>query len=149
MTIIRTSLIAAFGLLAAGWTAPASAGATIAAKPSIALSEMAGLQLATDRGSWVEPRTRWKHDYDRRRRYDHYDDRRHHRKHYKKKKRKKFYKRGYRRGYDRGYDEGYYEGRRRSYRRHHHHRRHRDYGFRGGIYFGDGYYGGSGFRFRY
>ncbi|MGI9489839.1 MAG: hypothetical protein ACR2RF_28925 [Geminicoccaceae bacterium] len=145
MTIIRTSLIAAFGLLAAGWIAPASAGMTAAAKqPSIALSEMAGLHLATDRGSWVEPKTRWKHDYKNHRRYDRYDDRRHHRKHYKKKKRKKFYKRGFRRGYDRGYDEGYYEGRRRSYdRRHHQHRRHRDYGFRGNFYFGDG------FRFRY
>ncbi len=142
MTIIRTSLIAAFGLLAAVWTAPASADTMVAAKPSIALSEMSGLHLVTDRGSWIEPRNRRVRDYDDRR-YDRYDDRRHHRKHYKKKKRKKFYKRGFRRGYDRGYDEGYYEGRRRSYDRRHQHRRHRDYGFRGGIYFGDG------FRFRY
>lgn len=149
MTIIRTSLIAAFGLLAAGWIAPASAGTTVAAKPSIALSEMGGLHLATDRGSWIEPRNRRVRDYDDRN-YGRYDDRHHHRKHYKKKKKKKYYKRGFRRGYDRGYDNGYYEGRRRSYdRRQHHHRRHRDYGFRGGIYFGDGYYGGPGFRFRY
>lgn len=144
MTIIRTSLIAAFGLLAAGWLAPASAGATVAANPGIALSEVGGLQLVTDRGSWVERRTRWKsdRDYGHDRRYDRYDDRRH----YKKKKKRKHFKRGYRRGYD----EGYYEGRRDSrYKRRHHHRRYRDYGFRGGIYFGDGYYSGPGFRFRY
>ncbi|MGI9418421.1 MAG: hypothetical protein ACR2RA_11345 [Geminicoccaceae bacterium] len=149
MTIIRTSLIAALGLLVVGSVAPTSASATAATKPNIALSEVVGLHLATDRGSWVEPRTRWKHDYENRRRYDRYDDRHHHRKYYKKKKRKKFYKRGFRRGYDRGYDEGYYEGRRRSYDRRHYHRRHRDYGCRGGIYFGDGYYGGPCFRFRY
>ncbi|MEM9626255.1 MAG: hypothetical protein AAGA21_08475 [Pseudomonadota bacterium] len=147
MTIMRTSLIAAFGLLATGWLAPASAGTTAAAKPAIALSDVVGLHLATDRGSWVEPRTRWKRgqDYSYDRWHDRYKDR-HHRKHYKKKKkRKKYFKRGYRRGYDRGYDQGYYEGRRRSYdRRYYNHHRYRDYGFRGGIYFGS-----PGFHFRY
>lgn len=140
MTQIRTSLIAAFGFLVVGFAAPASAGTTVAAKPSIALSEVSGLHLVTDRGSWAEPRNRRQGYYDHDRRYDRYDDRRD-RKHYKKSKKRKHYKRGYRRGYD----EGYYEGRGRSYdrRHHHHHRRHRDYGFRGGIYFGDG------FRFRY
>lgn len=149
MTTIRTSLIAAFGLLVAGSAVPASAGTLTVAQPAVAVGDAVGLQKITDRGSWVEPRTRWKrdHDFGYERRYDRYDDR-HHRKHYKKAKKRKYFKRGYRRGYD----EGYYEGRRHSrferrHRRHHHY--YGDRGFRGGIYFGDGYYGGSGFRFRY
>lgn len=150
MTMFRTSLIAALGLLAAGSVVPASAGALGVAKPSFAQGDAADLHLVTDRGSWIKPKSRFKHDYDYRSdRYygneDHYD-----RKHYKKKKKRKYYKRGYRRGYD----EGYYEGRghsrfERRHRRRHHRRYDHGYGMRGGFYFGDGYYGGSGFRFRY
>lgn len=156
MTIIRTTFLAALGLLVAGSVAPASAGALVATAPTSALdNDAASVHLVTDRhrggGSWVEPRTRWKGDYDRGRdrHYDRYDDRRHHKKHFKKKKKKKYYKRGYRRGYD----EGYYEGRRHSRferrhrRRHHHH--YPDYGFRGGVYFGDSYFRGGSFGFRY
>lgn len=145
MTIIRTSFLAVLGLLAAGWLAPASAGTTVATKADIVLSEVSGLHLVTDRGSWVEPRKRWKRDYRGDRRHDRYDDRHHHKRYSKKKKRKH-----YRRGYSRGYDEGYYEGRRHSrHERRHRRHRHRDYGVRGGFYFGDGQYGGSSFRFRY
>lgn len=143
MTIIRISLIAAAGLLAVGLSAPASA--TERGSSTV-------LDLAKDRGSWIAPKSKSQrgYGYDYRHGYDRYDDH-HHRKHYKKKKRRKAFKRGYRRGYDRGYDEGYYEARRRAYherrhRRHHHYPR---YGFRGGIYFGDGHYGRGDFRFRY
>ncbi|MEM7042433.1 MAG: hypothetical protein AAF543_06460 [Pseudomonadota bacterium] len=150
MTIKKTGWIAAFGLLALGLAAPASAGVPVTAAPVDGLAAAAGVQEITDRGSWVEPRTRWRRDhrFGLDRGYDRYDGH-HHRKHFKKKKRRKIFKRGYRRGYD----EGYYEGRRHSRferrRRHHHHHYYPDYRFGGGFYFGDGHYSGGGFRFRY
>jgi|GEM_PF-5285077 len=153
MTIIRKSLIVAFGLLVAGSMAPASAGALTSAKPAIAFSEIDGLQLVGDRGSWVEPKTRWKSSrkFKRGRDYGRYDGHHHHKRHFKRKGRK-FFKRGFRRGYGRGYDEGYYEGRRHSHydRRHRHHRRYKpSYGFQGGFFFGDGFSSRGNFRFRY
>ena len=110
MTIRGTGLIAAFGLVALGWAAPASAGVPVAATSVDGPGAAAGVHEITDRGSWVEPRTRWRrdHEFGLDRGYDRYDG--HHRKHFKKKKRRKIFKRGYRRGYD----EGYYDGRRHS-----------------------------------
>ncbi|MGI9509572.1 MAG: hypothetical protein ACR2QJ_09520 [Geminicoccaceae bacterium] len=151
MTRFRTCLIAALGLLVTGSIAPASAGALNVAKSTVTLDGVADLHLATDKGSWIKPKSRHHRDYDYRDDRFYGGEKHHHRKHYKKKKKRKYYKRGFRRGYD----EGYYEGRRhsrferrRQYR--HHHRYGDDYGFRGGFYFGDGgYYGGPGFRFRY
>lgn len=159
MTIIRKSLIAAFGFLVAGSITPASASPLGSAKPAIAVSDVDGLHLVGDRGSWVEPKTRWKSSkkYRKHRRghdYSRYDDH-HHKKHFKRKKGRKFFKRGFKRGYGRGYDDGYYEGRRHSYydrrrSRHHHHRHHKPYyGFQGGFAFGDGYFRGGNFGFRY
>lgn len=150
MTLIRTSLLAAFGLLAAGSVTPASAGALD--KAGIAVGDVEGLHHVTDRRQhYIDKRGGWARGRDYRDdRYYGYDDHRHHRKHYKKRAKRKYYKRGY----SRGYDEGYYDGRRHSRfdrHRHRHHRHHyrRDYGFRGGVYFGDGYLNGPGFRFRY
>ncbi len=156
MTNVKTSLIAALGLLAVGSMAPAEAG-VVSGKVAAGGAKAAGIVEITDRGSWIEPqhyRRRGHHDYGHRdygHRIDRYDGY-HHGKRFKKKKRKAF-KRGYKRGYGRGYDEGYYEGRRHSRydrgRRHRHHHYHRRDSFGGGIYFGDGYYGGGSFRFRY
>lgn len=150
MTIMRTSFIAAFGLLAAGLAAPASAGVLVATTPAVAFEDSANLHEITDshRGSWKKKKHR-RHgrDYSRHRGRDyHGDPRPHYGKHFKKKRRH------FRRGYSRGYDEGYYEGRRHSRYERRHRRQHRhfpDYGFRGGFSFGDGYYNGGGFRFRY
>lgn len=151
MTLFRTTLFGVLGLFAAAALTPASAGTlsvvqpkafpSAFAQPAVDNGVAAELHLVGDRGSWKKKKRRYRDDYH----YGRYDDH-HHRKHFKKKKRRHVFKHGFRRGYDRGYDEGYYEGRRHS-RFRHHHRRYRDYGFRGGIYFGDGY--GSGFRFRY
>lgn len=139
MTMIRTSMIAAFGMLALGSILPAAA-AVPAATSGVTLGETAGVQPVTDRGSWIKPGRDWDRDY--RRGIDRYDDH-HHRKHFKKKR----WKRSYKKGYRRGYEEGYRDSRRRSYFERPRHR-HRHYyphsGFRGGIYFGDG-----NFRFRY
>jgi hypothetical protein len=150
MTIIMKSLIAALGFLAAGSVTAASAASPHAAPSTAVVDEASRLHLVTERGSWAKPKHYSRHDhYDRGRGYDRYEDD-HYRKHYKKKKRRKVFKRGYKRGYSRGFDEGYYEGRRDSrYRRHRDHHYHYDRGFRGGVYFGDGYFGGGGFRFRY
>ena len=151
MTTIRTSFFAALGLLVAGSVAPASAGTLDSANSTVAAGDTANLHLITDRGSWVEPRTRWKHDrhYGHDRRYDRYGDHYYRKKHFKKKKKRKYFKRGYRRGYD----EGYYNGRRHSYFKHRRHRHHHHYyphfKFGGGGYFGNGYFNGGSFRFRY
>jgi hypothetical protein len=153
MTIMRINLIAALGLLATGALAPASAGPMAATKATIEGGEVTTQHLVTDRGSWIEPKhSKRGYRFDDHRRFDRYDDHRHHRKHYGKKKKRKAFKRGYSRGYDRGYEEGYYDARKRAYhKRHRHHRRHYEPwgGFRGGIYFGDNYYGRRDFRFRY
>lgn len=143
MTIIRTSLIAAFGLLTASLITPASAGTLVTAKLAldpgvVSEADVSGLHAIGDRGSWKKPKSYFKrghdHGYERR-------DRHSYRKHFKK---KKHYRRGYRRGFDSGYDEGYYDGRRRSrFGHHHHYPRH---GYRGGVFFGDG---GGSFRFRF
>ena len=149
MTIMRTGLIAALGLLAAGASSPAFAGLTAAANEA---SGTTVYHLVKDRGSWIEPKhSKRGYHFEDRRRFHRFDDH-HHRKHYGKKKKRKAFKRGYYRGYDRGYEEGYYDARRRSfYKRHRYHHRH--YyprgGFRGGIYFGDGRFGRGDFRFRY
>lgn len=158
MTIIGKSLIAALGLLVAGSITPAFASPLGSAKPAIAVDDVDGLHLVGDRGSWVEPKTRWKSSkkhkkYRRGHDYGRYDGHHHHKRHFKRKKGRKFFKRGFKRGYGRGYDDGYYEGRRRSYsdrRRHHHHRHYKpNYGFQGGFAFGDGYFRGGNFNFRY
>lgn len=161
MTKVRTSVIAAIGLLAAGLVAvaPASAGSLSAAKPVVIVDQSAGLHLAGNRRGGVERRHRWKHDggggyyrgghgrhdghggYGKRykkRYYGRYDDHGYGR-HYKKKRHKTF-----KRGYYRGFEEGYSDGRFK--RRHHAYRRH---GYGGGIYFGRNHFKGGGFHFRY
>ena len=153
MTIIRTSLIAAFGLLAAGAITPAAAAPTASAHAVIDTSKTNTLHWVTERGSWAEPKhSRRGYHFDDRRRFDRFDDH-HHRKHYGKKKKRKAFKRGYSRGYDRGFEEGYYKARKRGFykrrSRHHHHHYYPRSGFRGGFYFGDGHYGRGDFRFRY
>lgn len=149
MTIMRTGLIAVLGLFAASSLSPAVAGPTVAAS---AAEGPTSYHLVTDRGSWIAPKhSKRGYHFDDRRRFDRFDDH-HHRKHYGKKKKRKAFKRGYSRGYDRGYEEGYYDARRRAfYKRHRHYHRHYypRSGFRGGIYFGDGRFGGGDFRFRY
>ena len=145
MTNARTFLFAACALLTVGLILPASAGTLVAAKSGqdagvVVGDEIAGLHAITDRGSWVAPRSHFKRDYGRDHRYGHY-----------KKKGRKHYKRGYRRGYREGYNDGRYRSH-FGYRRHHHrHYGHYypDRGFRGGIYFGDGYGSGGGFRLRF
>ncbi|MEZ5932709.1 MAG: hypothetical protein R3F54_12260 [Alphaproteobacteria bacterium] len=145
MTRIRTSFLAALGLLALGAMGQAEAGTLASAKPAAVPGGVAGVQLVTDRGSWIEPGKHRDRGGDRR--YSRYDDR-YDGRHFKKKGRKIF-----KHGYERGYEEGYLDARRRSFyddRRHHHHRRYYpEYGVRGGFSFGDSYFNGGSFRFRY
>lgn len=146
MTNIRTGLIAALGLLVAGSMTSASAAPPALSHAGIGADGAAGLHQIGDRGNWIEPSHRWRDGG-----YYYHDDYSHKR-YKKKKKRRKYFKRGYRRGYDSGYDKGYYDGRYDHYyskrRRHDRHHRHgRDYMFRGGIEFGDGYFRGGRLRF--
>jgi hypothetical protein len=144
MTTIRTGFLTALGLLALGAVGQAEAGSLVSAKPAVTQAGVPGVQLATDRGSWIEPGRHRDRGGDRH--YGRYDDHRDG-KHFKKKRRKIF-----KHGYERGYEEGYLDARRRSFfdRRHNHHRRHYPQsGVRGGFYFGDGYFNGGSFRFRY